>query len=54
MNMQTFENNEIQTNSTSVIASAVFAVEAIKAEQAQEKQMKSKQLLDRLFPLENG
>ncbi|GAB2643825.1 aldolase/citrate lyase/malate synthase family protein [Vibrio panuliri] len=54
MNMQTFENNDIQTNSTSFIANAVFAVEAIKADQAQEKQMKTKQLLDKLFPLENG
>ncbi|WP_162048374.1 aldolase/citrate lyase/malate synthase family protein [Vibrio taketomensis] len=54
MNMQTFENKDIQKNSTSFIASAVFAVEAIKADQAQEKQMKAKQLLDRLFPLESG
>ena len=54
MNMQAFENNEVQIKTTSPIAHAVFAVEAINAEQAMEKQLKAKQLLDRLFPLENG
>lgn len=36
------------------IAEAVFAVEAVSAEQQSEKQVKAKQLLDRMFPLENG
>lgn len=54
MNMQTFDNKDIQTNTAPFIANAVFAVEAINAEQAVEKQLKAKQLLDRLFPLENG
>ncbi|MDA0150158.1 hypothetical protein [Vibrio sp. LaRot3] len=54
MNMLTIDNNDIQNNTTPFIAEAVFAVEAIDASEAMEKQMRSKQLLDSLFPLENG
>lgn len=38
----------------SFIAEAVFAVESLKEQQAQEKQIKAKQLLDTLFPLDSG
>lgn len=54
MNMLTFDKTEIQNQNRPFIAEAVFAVETINANQASEKQTKSKQLLDRLFPLENG
>lgn len=54
MNMMTFDKTEIQQQQKSFIAEAVFAVETISANQQQEKQLKAKQLLDRLFPLENG
>ena len=51
MNMLTFDKTEIQKQNKPFIAEAVFAVET---SQAMEKQVKAKQLLDRLFPLENG
>ncbi|MCG9580330.1 hypothetical protein L1D13_16170 [Vibrio tubiashii] len=54
MNMLTFDKTEIQKQNKPFIAEAVFAVETINANQASEKQVKAKQLLDRLFPLENG
>ena len=54
MNMLTFDKNEIQPQNRPFIAEAVFAVETIKANQVSEKQLKAKQLLDRLFPLESG
>ena len=54
MNMLTFDKTEIQKQSKPFIAEAVFAVETISANQQTEKQVKAKQLLDRLFPLENG
>lgn len=54
MNMLTFDKTEIQQQSKPFIAEAVFAVETISANQQTEKQIKAKQLLDRLFPLENG
>ncbi|MFA0112467.1 hypothetical protein AB4407_02055 [Vibrio sp. 10N.261.46.E11] len=54
MNMLTFDKTEIQKQTKPFIAEAVFAVETISAKQQTEKQLKAKQLLDRLFPLENG
>ncbi|MEF1231110.1 hypothetical protein QTO02_27190, partial [Vibrio fortis] len=54
MNMLTFDKTEIQKQSKPFIAEAVFAVETLSANQQTEKQIKAKQLLDRLFPLENG
>lgn len=54
MNMLTFDKNEIQKQQKPFIAEAVFAVETISAHKQMEKQKKSKQLLDRLFPLEAG
>ena len=51
MNMLTFDKTEIQKQNKPFIAEAVFAVET---SQAMEKQVKAKQLLDRLFPLEKG
>ncbi|MDN3696043.1 MULTISPECIES: malate synthase [Vibrio] len=54
MNMLTFDKTEIQKQNKPFIAEAVFAVETISANQQSEKQIKAKQLLDRLFPLENG
>ncbi|MGD8171909.1 hypothetical protein ACQEXU_09635 [Vibrio sp. TRT 21S02] len=54
MNMLTFDNQQIQQQDTTFIAEAVFAVETISANKQMEKQEKAKQLLDRLFPLENG
>jgi len=54
MNMLTFGKNDIQDNSKPFIAEAVFAVETISANKQQEKQLKAKQLLDTIFPLESG
>ncbi|EKO3481822.1 hypothetical protein M0358_001924 [Vibrio fluvialis] len=54
MNMLTFDKTEIQKQQKPFIAEAVFAVETISANQQREKQLKAKQLLDRLFPLETG
>ncbi|QXO15543.1 MULTISPECIES: aldolase/citrate lyase/malate synthase family protein [Vibrio] len=54
MNMLTFDKTEIQQQPKPFIAEAVFAVETISADKQCEKQAKAKQLLDRLFPLENG
>ncbi len=54
MNMLTFDKTEIQKQHKPFIAEAVFAVETVSAFQSCEKQMKAKQLLDRLFPLESG
>ncbi|WP_428774674.1 hypothetical protein [Vibrio sp.] len=54
MNMLTFDKTEIQKQHKPFIAEAVFAVETISASEQNEKQCKSKQLLDRLFPLEQG
>ncbi|RNE57316.1 hypothetical protein EEJ33_14300 [Vibrio cholerae] len=54
MNMLTFDKTEIQHQNKPFIAEAVFAVETVAANQQREKQIKAKQLLDRLFPLENG
>ncbi len=54
MNMLNFDKNEHQKQDNTFIAQAVFAVEAVSANQPKEKQCKSKQLLDRLFPLEHG
>ncbi|MCW8345916.1 hypothetical protein MD535_07835 [Vibrio sp. ZSDZ65] len=53
MNMQAFDKKE-QNNPLSFIAEAVFAVEMVKADKQLEKQTKAKQLLDTLFPLDNG
>ena len=52
--MLNFDNKEMQQTQRPFIAEAVFAVEAVSAEQQSEKQVKAKQLLDRMFPLENG
>lgn len=49
-----FDNIDNATQPTPFIAEAVFAVEAVKVNQIREKQQKAKQMLDRLFPLENG
>ena len=54
MNMLNFDKKDIQQQERPFIAEAVFAVEAVSAEQQSEKQVKAKQLLDRMFPLENG
>ncbi len=54
MNMLKPDKTEIQKQTKPFIAEAVFAVETISAKQQTEKQIKAKQLLDRLFPLENG
>ncbi|MGF1709819.1 hypothetical protein L4C37_04420 [Vibrio kagoshimensis] len=54
MNMLTFDKTEIQKQTKPFIAEAVFAVETISSNRQSEKQIKAKQLLDRLFPLENG
>ena len=54
MNMLTFDKTDIQKQHKPFIAEAVFAVETVSAHQSREKQVKAKQLLDRLFPLESG
>ncbi|MCK6264551.1 hypothetical protein KP803_14825 [Vibrio sp. ZSDE26] len=54
MNMLRFDKKETTTNNKPFIAEAVFAVETISAKQQNEKQVKAKQLLDKLFPLEHG
>lgn len=54
MNMLTIDKTEIQNNDMPFIAEAVFAVEKMDSTQTSEKQVKAKQLLDRLFPLEEG
>ncbi|PMH43199.1 malate synthase [Vibrio sp. 10N.286.49.B3] len=54
MNMLTIDKTEIQQQNNLFIAEAVFAVEAISTNEQSEKQRKAKQLLDQLFPLENG
>ncbi|MBG0759944.1 malate synthase [Vibrio cidicii] len=54
MNMLRFDKNDIQQQHRPFIAEAVFAVEAVSSSEQNEKQLKAKQLLDRLFPLENG
>lgn len=54
MNMLTIDKTEIQNNDMPFIAEAVFAVEKMDSKQTSEKQVKAKQLLDRLFPLEEG
>ncbi|GAL30061.1 malate synthase-related protein [Vibrio variabilis] len=53
MNMQTIDKTE-QQNPQNFIAQAVFAVEMVDAGEMTQKQKMSKQLLDTLFPLENG
>ncbi|KOO04797.1 malate synthase [Vibrio nereis] len=54
MNMLTIDKTEIQKHDMPFIAEAVFAVEKMDSKQTSEKQVKAKQLLDRLFPLEEG
>ncbi|NNN44980.1 MULTISPECIES: malate synthase [Vibrio] len=54
MNMLTFDKTNMQQHNKPFIAEAVFAVETISANLQREKQLRAKQLLDRLFPLENG
>ncbi|TFH93272.1 MULTISPECIES: hypothetical protein [Vibrio] len=54
MNMLTIDKTEIQKQDKPFIAEAVFAVEKTNSKQSSEKQTKAKQLLDRMFPLENG
>ncbi|MGR5177658.1 hypothetical protein ACPV4B_14715 [Vibrio parahaemolyticus] len=53
MNMQTFDRTE-QHHPQNFIAEAVFAVEMVNADELTQKQKMAKQLLDTLFPLENG
>ncbi|WP_117232428.1 hypothetical protein [Vibrio maerlii] len=54
MNMLTMDHTKNQNDKSAFIAQAVFAVESINAQQQTEKQTKAKQMLDQLFPLENG
>ncbi len=54
MNMLTFDKTRNNQEHETYIAEAVFEVEKVSANKASEKQDKAKQLLDRLFPLENG
>ena len=54
MNMPAYISTDNHTENGSFIAEAVFAVETLKSQQAQEKQDKAKQLLDTLFPLSTG
>ncbi len=54
MNMLTMEHTNNHNETSPFIAQEVFAVESINAQQQQEKQLKAKQLLDKLFPLESG
>lgn len=54
MNMLTFDKTNIQSTQHPFIAEAVFAVETTSANQQRERQVKAKQLMDRLFPLESG
>jgi len=54
MNMLTLDKTDIQKQQKPFIAEAIFAVETISALHSTEKQVKAKQLLDRLFPLEMG
>ncbi|MCW8345917.1 hypothetical protein MD535_07840 [Vibrio sp. ZSDZ65] len=54
MNMLTFDKTELHKNHSTFIAEAVFAVEMVKADEQIEKQKMAKQLLDTLFPLDNG
>ncbi len=51
MNMLNFDKKDIQQQERPFIAEAVFAVEAVSAEQQSEKQVKAKQLLDTYFPI---
>ncbi|MGF1750474.1 hypothetical protein [Vibrio cionasavignyae] len=53
MNMQTFDKTE-QHHTHNFIAEAVFAVEMVKSNELTQKQKMAKQLLDTLFPLDNG
>lgn len=54
MNMLTLDKTDIRKQHNPFIAEAVFAVETVNAHQCCEKQVKAKQLLDRMFPLANG
>ncbi|CAH0528739.1 Malate synthase G [Vibrio hippocampi] len=54
MNMLTQNKIENDHHQLSFIAQAVFAVEATQSQVNGEKQLRTKQLLDRLFPLEKG
>ena len=54
MNMLTFDKVKNHTKHESFIAEAVFEVESANIDKGVEKQVKAKQLLDRLFPLEHG
>ena len=54
MNMLNFDKQKNTQQNPPFIAEAVFAVEAVSAEQPLEKQRKAKLLLDRIFPLEHG
>lgn len=55
MNMPMFNTTEMSNHTNKpFIAAAVFAVETVAAHEQSEKQIKAKQLLDRLFPLAVG
>ena len=54
MNMLTFDTMRNNSEHETFIAEAVFEVEKAYINQGEEKQAKAKQLLDRLFPLEQG
>ncbi|WCE31011.1 hypothetical protein [Vibrio sp. SCSIO 43137] len=54
MNMPAHISTNNQNKNGSFIAEAVFAVETIKSQQLSEKQNRAKQLLDTIFPLDNG
>ncbi|GLO60870.1 malate synthase [Vibrio sp. MACH09] len=53
MNMPANISTNSHNQRGSFIAEAVFAVESLKDQQAKEKQVKAKQLLDTLFPLDS-
>ncbi|MBF9003240.1 MULTISPECIES: aldolase/citrate lyase/malate synthase family protein [Vibrio] len=54
MNMLTLDNQESEQYQHDFIVEQVVAVETTKQSQQEEIQVKAKQLLDRLFPLEMG
>ncbi|MGR5541944.1 hypothetical protein ACPV5V_25675, partial [Vibrio campbellii] len=54
MNMLTMNTTSYQNKKKPFIAEAVVAVETLAAEATDQKSCQGKQILDELFPLENG
>lgn len=54
MNMPANHSTNTHQESNNFIAEAVFAVETIKCQQTQEKQIRTKLLMDAIFPLDQG